>query len=168
MSERIFKWPSKRTRIKRLRTVAAFIESLPKRKFDIGDWGSSKSRKDLLDGPRVNANERIPDDKNRFTLTIKEVKKLGKDANGDWSLVCNTRFCIAGWVCFLFPKLIDPYEDIEGNARRILGLQEEEALELFYPNITVPNSTPKQAANAILALANTKPNIKGTFGELER
>lgn len=159
---------SDRTRKKRVMILSAFIASLPKRKFDIGDWGSTRKRSDLLDGPIFTVKQRIREETGRFCLTSREVQKLGTDAKGDWSLVCNTRFCIAGWVCFLWPKLVDPQEDIEDNAKRILGLDHDEAEELFYPSFgQTPKDTPKRASEVIATYA-VRRKREGTFGELER
>ena len=72
---------------------------------------------------------------------------------------CKTTACIAGWTLSLLkPKWEDlNAHDIEQGARSILGLDQEQAEDLFYlPDYMSRNSvTAKQAARTLRHLAET-------------
>lgn len=58
---------------------------------------------------------------------------------------CGTTACIAGHACSLWAADLQPDDDYETGARRILGLDPSTAWHLFFGQITELN-TPKKAA----------------------
>lgn len=138
----------------RLQKLADFMETLPKRKLTMGVWAASKSQADftlkadetLYHRRGVLINDKI--NPRLFYIYTPDVKDLGLRAKGEWGDVCNTTMCIAGWTCFLFPRLVDRDVSIEDNARAILGLSYSSG-GLFYDF----SLTPKSAAAKLRKIA---------------
>lgn len=118
---------------KRMEKVAAFLEELPRERFD-QDY--------VARGPLRGWETIVPNN----------MRELGED--------CGTAGCIAGWTCVVAKIHCEPYEALD-SAKVWLGLDDTTAEWLFRSaghGLSLSwcdgktNPTPKQAAKAIRSL----------------
>ncbi len=135
--------------IERMEALAALIETVPEKKFDMRNWITY-----------INHNEAENEDDGAMpALTL-----LGE---------CGTAACVAGWTIIqAYPDkkqrlaALGDIRDIESMASRYLGLTHRQADWLFMgrwgrsvPDSSIGRGTNKEAAQAIRALMVAKDSI---------
>jgi len=145
----------------RMHELADFLEELPQEKFDMNHWFVTKDPT-ILDRFKDSHIEDFDDVVFRkFDLDLPDITRLGKEAKGDYSMVCTTAACIAGWTCFLWPEEVDESQTVEKNAIRILNLGNWDAHNIFMSF----NLDTQGAAIALRRFAN-EPEGENSLGSI--